>query len=119
MLKDMIRTALEDKVNEIFLQFQNEMGIENGDVSPLDFLQIESLQDEMVTAIANAITSQARENGRIFYDVDNDSYITIVELERDYNEMINDGTLDRDIYSTFSEYLNACMDYNNGSLTEV
>ena len=54
-----------------------------------------------------------------YYNIDNDTVYTEQQIRDDYNEMISDGTLDRDIYSDFEYYLMSCMTENNGSLREM
>lgn len=65
------------------------------------------------------INQAKTEKTRIFYCNESDRVFTIHDLKRDYMEFIKDGTLDKDEYPTFENYLSACMDYNNGTLTEI
>ena len=119
MFNDMVKRALDDKVNELFISFQNAMGIQYGDVEPMDFIELEEMQNKLAVIIAKTLAKQAKQNGRVFYNFEDDTFITEAELRKDYNEMIEDGTLDLETYSDFGYYLEACMDYNNGSLEEI
>ena len=51
-----------------------------------------------------------------FYDENSDSIVTIEQIEKEFHEFQEEG-----LYTdqNFSEYLQNCMDYNNGSLTTL
>lgn len=50
---------------------------------------------------------------RKFYDTEKEEYITIEELEKEYNELkANNET------ESFKDYINNCMWWNNGTLEE-
>lgn len=120
MFKEMITNAIDDKITDLFIAMHDDLGITSGDVSPLDMYELEKAQNALADIVNRIIVNQAKEQGsRVFFDGESQRVITIHELKRDYLEFIADGTLDRDIYSTFDEYLTACMDYNNGSLREM
>jgi hypothetical protein len=53
---------------------------------------------------------------RTFYDTENDEYITITQLENEYNELKANGNTEAE---TFKDYINNCMWWNNGALKEV
>lgn len=120
MFKEMINNAIDDKITDLFIAMHDETGITSGDVSPLDMYELEKAQNALADIVNRIIISQAKTQGtRVFFDGENQRVVTIHELKRDYLEFIADGTLDKDIYSTFDEYLTACMDYNDGTLTEI
>lgn len=120
MFKEMINNAIDDKITDLFIGLQNDLGITSGDVSPLDMYELKKAQNALADIVNRIIINQAKAQGtRVFFDNENQRVVTIHELKRDYLEFIADGTLDRDIYSTFDEYLTACMNYNNGSLREM
>ena len=53
---------------------------------------------------------------RRFYDTENNEYITIEQLEEEYNELKATGNTEAEI---FSDYVSNCMWWNNGTLKEV
>ena len=53
---------------------------------------------------------------RTFYDTENNEYITITQLENEYNELKANGNTEAE---TFKDYMNNCMWWNNGTLEEV
>ena len=53
---------------------------------------------------------------RRFYDTENNEYITIEQLEEEYNELKATGNTEAE---TFSDYVSNCMWWNNGTLKEV
>ena len=120
MFKDRIEWALNDHIEDLFTALQNDLGIKYGDVSPLDYMALEQAQNALAGIMNRILTEQAKANGaRVFYDNDREIIVSIEELRRDYLEFIADGTLQKSEYPDFTYYLSACMDYNNGSLTEI
>ena len=53
-----ICTLIENKVNEIFLEMQNELNIESGDIAPLDALYLEELQGKLANHIEYVLNFQ-------------------------------------------------------------
>ena len=53
---------------------------------------------------------------RTFYDTENNEYITIDQLEKEYEELKADGNTEAE---TFKDYINNCMTWNNGTLKEM
>ena len=57
------------------------------------------------------------ENIRLFYDDNNDEVITLEKLKSDYEKLKEKHRIK---YTTFDDYLSACMDNDNdGSLVEL
>lgn len=42
---------IEEKNNDIFLEYQKQNGIKSGDITPLQALQLEELQNELANLI--------------------------------------------------------------------
>lgn len=42
---------LEERINDIFLEYQNANGIKSGDISPLQALQLEDIQNQLANLI--------------------------------------------------------------------
>ena len=122
MFKDtvltMVQMALDDKVNDVFAAIQTELGITSGDVEPMDYMALETAQNALADVVAGIIAKQAKNNAadgeRVFYNNETNKVETASEIYRDY--YMESGENKR---CTFDEYLNACMDYNNGALTEI
>lgn len=122
MLKDIIGSMVEDKVNEIFAEFQKKLGIQSGDVTPMDFLRLDDIQNKLASEIERILFNQARENGtkeRVFFNIETDEIITLSELKTTWKNGIENGWIDSDLYGDFNYYLSACMTRNNGSLDEI
>ena len=121
MLKDIIRSTVEDKVNDIFLDFQNKLGIQSGDISPMDLFRLDEIQNTLASEIERILFGQTRENARerVFLDIETDEIITLSELKTTWKDGIENGWIDGDLYSDFNYYLSACMTWNNGSLEEI
>lgn len=51
----------------------------------------------------------------LYYDSENNEYITTEELKKEFEVKANEDTEAK----TFKEYLSNCMYYNNGTLEEV
>ncbi len=53
-LKEQILYDLvEERINDFFLEYQIENGIESGDISPLQALRLEELQNELTDLVMN------------------------------------------------------------------
>lgn len=44
---------IEEKNNDIFLEYQKQNGIKSGDISPMQALRLEELQNELADLIMN------------------------------------------------------------------
>lgn len=56
-----IDTLLDIKINEIFLAMQEEFGIKNGDVEPLDAYELSEKQIELSVIIGRILRKQRGE----------------------------------------------------------
>lgn len=57
-MNEKIFEMLEEKINDIFLEIQEEEGIESGDIMPLDSYVLENLTMELAETIASVIEFQ-------------------------------------------------------------
>jgi len=55
---DMIFEKLQDKVTDIFLEMQEELGITCGDCAPLDEFALDNAESELAEIIANILRRQ-------------------------------------------------------------
>ena len=53
-----IYNLLDEKVNEIFYQMQNEMNIENGDITPLEFFDLDNSLKDLANKIESILKNQ-------------------------------------------------------------
>ena len=53
-----IKYQLDDKVNEIFTYFQNNLGIESGDISPMLSLELEEAEENLSDVIKKGLYAQ-------------------------------------------------------------
>lgn len=53
MNRESLYDLVEERINDIFLEYQIENGIESGDISPLQALRLEELQNELTDLIMN------------------------------------------------------------------
>ena len=53
-----IKYQLDDKVNEIFTYFQNDMGIESGDIEPMLSLELEEAEENLSDVIKKGLYAQ-------------------------------------------------------------
>lgn len=60
-ITDIVNT-IEKTVQNIFLEYQNELGIQTGDLEPLIAHQITSLQEQLADKIATGIFWQVENN---------------------------------------------------------
>lgn len=56
--KNTIKDMLEDKVNEIFLEFQKELNILSGDIEPMDAVNLDDSMDALVESIYEVVSKQ-------------------------------------------------------------
>jgi hypothetical protein len=57
-LKADVLGVLKDRVEDIFIDFQNAMQIQSGDISPLDALELEKRESSLATMIADILVYQ-------------------------------------------------------------
>jgi len=57
-LKADVLGVLKDRVEDIFIDFQNAMEIKSGDISPLDMLELEKRECSLATMIADILVYQ-------------------------------------------------------------
>lgn len=57
-LKADVLGVLKDRVEDIFIDFQNAMEIKSGDISPLDALELEKRESSLTTMIADILVYQ-------------------------------------------------------------
>lgn len=58
----MLKALVNDKINEIFLQLQEEKGITDGGISPIDAMHLDQLEDDLVRIIGKVIDYQPKIN---------------------------------------------------------
>jgi len=51
MTKEELKEFLDEKINEVFLEYQTRMEIESGDIHPLEALALDELEDQMTDLI--------------------------------------------------------------------
>jgi len=51
MTKEELKEFLDEKINEVFLEYQTKMGIESGDIHPLEAFALDNLEDQMTDLI--------------------------------------------------------------------
>ena len=51
MTKEELKEFLDEKINEVFLEYQTKMGIESGDIYPLEAFALDDLEDQMTDLI--------------------------------------------------------------------
>ena len=61
-MNETIRTLLEEKVNDIFLEMQTKLDINDGGISPLMSLKLDESMDALTEAIENALKEQLENN---------------------------------------------------------
>lgn len=57
-LKADVLGVLKDRVDDIFIDFQNAMEIKSGDISPLDAMELEKRERSLATMIADILVYQ-------------------------------------------------------------
>ena len=61
-MKDKIRDRIFDEVNTIFLNYQEDMGIESGDILPWDEAELDNCMDTIADIITRVLHYQNGEN---------------------------------------------------------
>ena len=57
-MEERIFNDLDEAINNIFLKYQDELGIDSGDIAPLDFLKLEAMEKELSVLIASILDYQ-------------------------------------------------------------
>lgn len=61
-MRDKIKDLLDDKVNEIFIECQSEMGIVSGDITPEMALRLDEELDKLTEMIRDILGMQKGAN---------------------------------------------------------
>ena len=51
MSKESLIKLIDEKINEVFLEYQNENNIQYGDITPWDDLRLDTLKDNLAILI--------------------------------------------------------------------
>ena len=51
MNREILYNLVEERINDIFLEYQKQNGIKSGDISPIQALRLEELQNELTDLI--------------------------------------------------------------------
>ena len=54
-----IKEALEEKINDLFIEAQQEAGIISGDLDPIDAIRLEAAANVLVEAMEKILARQA------------------------------------------------------------
>ena len=57
-LKSDVWNDLQEKVNEVYLKYQERLYIKTGDISPLDHLKQDEIVNDLAQMITNVLISQ-------------------------------------------------------------
>lgn len=57
-MKEKILQLLENKVDEIFLEMQNELNIQDGNIFPLDALELDNCMENLANKIEHVLNTQ-------------------------------------------------------------
>lgn len=57
-LKADVLGVLKDRIEDIFIDFQNAMEIKSGDITPLDAMELEKRERSLATMIADILVYQ-------------------------------------------------------------
>ena len=60
-LKRDVTGVLRSKVEDIFIDFQNALGVESGDIEPLAALELQRREEELAGIIADVLVQQKGE----------------------------------------------------------
>ena len=53
-----ISEEIDRKVNEIFLEFQEQLDIKSGDIAPLDALELDEIKERLADSIHKVLVSE-------------------------------------------------------------
>lgn len=59
-LKADVLGVLKDRIEDIFIDFQNAMEIKSGDITPLDAMELEKRERSLATMIADILVYQKK-----------------------------------------------------------
>ena len=90
-----IRQILDEKVDEIFLVYQTEHGITNGDIHPLHALELETAKDALAEAIQVACIAQEK---TINYDDLTPSWFIYTDREGNAYSQVFKGDMSEDFF---------------------
>lgn len=62
-MKERVIAAIEEKVDEIFFEMQEELGIENGDIDPYDLVTLHIEEDRLAATIVQVLGYQWYQKG--------------------------------------------------------
>ena len=51
MTRETIKAMLQTDIDELFYEYQESIGVQTGDISPLQALRLENIEDEIVDLI--------------------------------------------------------------------
>ena len=57
-MREKIVQLLEDKVNEVFLEMQDDLGIQDGGIFPLDELDLNDCKEHLAEVIERVLNTQ-------------------------------------------------------------
>ena len=105
-IEEKVMSMVDEKVNEVFAHFQERLGIESGDISPIQLLGLEKREKSLVDEIMCVLTSQYNNDGEsiihfITINCDGeqrDWHMTPTELMEEFNSVecnlpMNDDTV--------------------------
>lgn len=59
MGRNELYSLIEEKINDIFLEYQSTSGIKSGDIAPLQLLQLEEIQNKLADLIIEVGKSES------------------------------------------------------------
>ena len=68
----MLKELIHDKLNEVFLEYQNAHHIASGDIMPTDALELDRLEGEFENLVRRVCAYQPRETATSFYTYTDD-----------------------------------------------
>lgn len=111
--EDMLKYTLDNAIESILLHIYMQADIETGDITPEQWDKLDRLENELTKLMLDLIRQNKTE--RVFYDTENDEYISRSRLKEQYNANRDELAIE---HETFTDYLRACTD-PTGLLEEV
>lgn len=109
-----IKQSIDAKVNDVFADFQNKMGIESGDIEPFLYLKLEKAEENLSDVIKEALYAQLDYQSDEYDEslteaVNEDDAWSYEEVEKSLKDYTNnwkrqDGTA-RTYYKTEKEHI--------------
>lgn len=62
MDREQLLKLIDEKINEIFVDYQNANGITNGDIHPFDAFRLDQIEEALADLIERVGTYQKRRN---------------------------------------------------------